>query len=100
MVSGSVSSAGSDSSGVLRDQRDRGRDIEGILKQWFTFVKPNFEKVNALVGDCSSLGINRTRQYVNPQRNVADIIVPRGVENHVAMCKWNGSRAIESRVLT
>ncbi|GAB1316750.1 Uridine kinase [Madurella fahalii] len=52
---------------ILRDQRDRGRDIEGIIKQWFTFVKPNFEK------------------YVNPQRNVADIIVPRGVENHVAM---------------
>ncbi|KAK4108441.1 uridine kinase [Canariomyces notabilis] len=52
---------------ILRDQRDRGRDIEGIIKQWFTFVKPNFEK------------------YVNPQKNVADIIVPRGVENHVAM---------------
>ncbi|KAL1838320.1 hypothetical protein VTJ49DRAFT_2810 [Mycothermus thermophilus] len=52
---------------ILRDQRDRGRDLEGIIKQWFKFVKPNFEK------------------YVNPQRNVADIIVPRGVENHVAM---------------
>ncbi|KAK4185932.1 P-loop containing nucleoside triphosphate hydrolase protein [Podospora australis] len=52
---------------ILRDQRERGRDIEGIIKQWFSFVKPNFEK------------------YVNPQRNVADIIVPRGVENHVAM---------------
>ncbi|EGS22051.1 uridine kinase-like protein [Thermochaetoides thermophila DSM 1495] len=47
---------------VLRDQRDRGRDLEGIIKQWFKFVKPNFEK-----------------------RKVADIIVPRGVENHVAM---------------
>ncbi|KAL2137217.1 hypothetical protein VTI74DRAFT_6428 [Chaetomium olivicolor] len=52
---------------ILRDQRDRGRDIEGIIKQWFKFVKPNFEK------------------YVDPQRKVADIIVPRGVENHVAM---------------
>lgn len=31
---------------VLRDQRDRGRDIDGIIKQWFTFVKPNFEKVS------------------------------------------------------
>ena len=31
---------------VLRDQRDRGRDIEGIIKQWFAFVKPNFEKVS------------------------------------------------------
>ncbi|KAK0744203.1 uridine kinase family-domain-containing protein [Schizothecium vesticola] len=52
---------------VLRDVRDRGRDIDGIIKQWFSFVKPNFEK------------------YVDPQRKVADIIVPRGVENQVAM---------------
>ncbi|KAH6668624.1 uridine kinase [Plectosphaerella plurivora] len=29
---------------VLRDVRDRGRDVEGIMKQWFGFVKPNFEK--------------------------------------------------------
>ncbi|KAJ4294739.1 Uridine kinase [Collariella sp. IMI 366227] len=52
---------------ILRDQRERGREIEGIIKQWFKFVKPNFEK------------------FVDPQRKVADIIVPRGVENHVAM---------------
>jgi uridine kinase len=31
--------------------------------------------------------LNFCRQYVNPQAKVADIIVPRGVENHVAMCK-------------
>lgn len=30
-----------------------------------------------------------TAQYVDPQRNVADVIVPRGVENHVAMCEWS-----------
>lgn len=30
---------------VVRDVRERGRDIEGIIKQWFGFVKPNFEKV-------------------------------------------------------
>jgi len=35
-----------DQSQVLRDQRDRGRDLEGIIKQWFKFVKPNFEKVS------------------------------------------------------
>ncbi|KAK4540528.1 hypothetical protein LTR36_009166 [Oleoguttula mirabilis] len=52
---------------LLRDTRERGRDIEGCIKQWFTFVKPNFHK------------------YVEPQRNVADIIVPRGVENRVAI---------------
>lgn len=38
---------------VLRDVRERGRDIEGCVKQWFSFVKPNFHK------------------YVEPQKNVA-----------------------------
>ncbi|KAI0481999.1 uridine kinase [Xylariaceae sp. FL0804] len=52
---------------ILRDVRDRGRTVEGCVKQWFGFVKPNYEK------------------YVVPQRNEADIIVPRGIENRVAM---------------
>ncbi|KAI1499398.1 uridine kinase [Biscogniauxia marginata] len=52
---------------ILRDVRDRGRTVEGCIKQWFGFVKPNYEK------------------YVVPQRNHADIIVPRGIENRVAM---------------
>lgn len=30
---------------VLRDVKERGRDVEGCVKQWFAFVKPNFEKV-------------------------------------------------------
>lgn len=37
---------------LLRDVRERGRDIEGCIKQWFSFVKPNYHK------------------YVEPQRNV------------------------------
>ncbi|RFU32882.1 hypothetical protein B7463_g3452, partial [Scytalidium lignicola] len=52
---------------ILRDVEERGRDIEGCIKQWFAFVKPNFER------------------YVEPQRKVADIIVPRGVQNRVAI---------------
>ncbi|EON61021.1 hypothetical protein W97_00231 [Coniosporium apollinis CBS 100218] len=52
---------------LVRDVRDRGRDIEGCIKQWFSFVKPNFYK------------------YVQPQREVADLIVPRGIENKVAI---------------
>ncbi|KAI1277108.1 uridine kinase [Xylaria sp. FL0933] len=52
---------------ILRDVRDRGRTVEGCIKQWFGFVKPNYEK------------------YVVPQRIQADIIVPRGIENRVAM---------------
>ena len=38
---------------VMRDVRERGRDIEGCIKQWMSFVKPNFER------------------YVEPQRKVA-----------------------------
>lgn len=38
---------------VLRDVEERGRDIEGCIKQWFAYVKPNFET------------------YVEPQRKVA-----------------------------
>lgn len=70
---------------VVRDVRDRGRDIEGCIKQWFGFVKPNFEKVRP------SSVISGTRrqadpiQYVEPQRKVADLIVPRGIENRVAL---------------
>jgi hypothetical protein len=40
---------------VLRDVEERGRDIEGVIKQWFAFVKPNFER------------------FVEPQRKVAGI---------------------------
>lgn len=52
---------------LVRDVRDRGRDIEGCIKQWFAWVKPNFTR------------------FVEPQRNSADIIVPRGIENLVAI---------------
>lgn len=52
---------------LLRDVEERGRDIEGCIKQWFSFVKPNFHR------------------YVGPQREIADIIIPRGIENKVAI---------------
>ena len=70
---------------VIRDVRERGRDIEGCIKQWMSFVKPNFEK------------------FVEPQRKVAgknswsevegkeilnlhvDIIIPARLENRVAI---------------
>lgn len=52
---------------MVRDVKERGRDIDGCIKQWFGFVKPNFSK------------------YVAPQREIADIIIPRGIENKVAI---------------
>ncbi|RAK92558.1 uridine kinase [Aspergillus costaricaensis CBS 115574] len=52
---------------IMRDVRERGRDVEGIVKQWFTYVKPSY------------------KQYVEPQRAVSDIIIPRGIENRTAI---------------
>lgn len=52
---------------LVRDVKERGRDIEGCIKQWFGFVKPNFYK------------------FVAPQRELADLIIPRGIENKVAI---------------
>lgn len=52
---------------ITRDVRERGRNIEGCIKQWMSFVKPNFEK------------------FVEPQRKVADIIIPARLDNRVAI---------------
>ncbi|KAB8218462.1 PRK-domain-containing protein [Aspergillus novoparasiticus] len=42
---------------VMRDVKERGRDIEGIIKQWFTFVKPSYTR------------------FVEPQRSISDMVV-------------------------
>ncbi|KAL4655332.1 uridine-cytidine kinase-like 1 isoform X4 [Arapaima gigas] len=50
-----------------RDITERGRDIEGVIKQYHKFVKPAFE------------------QYIEPTMRLADIVVPRG-EATVSLC--------------
>ncbi|XP_044129298.1 uridine-cytidine kinase-like 1 isoform X1 [Bufo gargarizans] len=52
---------------LKRDITDRGRDIVGVIKQYNKFVKPAFE------------------QYIEPTVQLADIVVPRGGENSVAV---------------
>ena len=52
---------------LVRDVRERGRDIEGIIKQWFDWVKPVYQK------------------WVEPQKEGADVIVPRGMQNKMAI---------------
>ncbi|XP_077990892.1 uridine-cytidine kinase-like 1 [Glandiceps talaboti] len=52
---------------LKRDISERGRDIVGVLKQYNKFVKPAFE------------------QFIEPSIQHADIVVPRGGENEVAM---------------
>ena len=52
---------------LKRDIAERGRDLEGVLKQYWTMVKPSFG------------------YYIQPTITHADIIVPRGGENEIAI---------------
>lgn len=52
---------------LLRDMVERGRSLDGIIKQWNMFVKPN------------------SLRYVAPTMQSADIIIRRGADNTVAM---------------
>ncbi|KAK2543261.1 Uck2 [Columba livia] len=53
---------------VLRDISERGRDLEQILSQYITFVKPAFE------------------EFCLPTKKYADVIIPRGADNEG---EWN-----------
>jgi len=52
---------------VLRDIQDRGRNLDHVLHQYTSLVKPAFE------------------EFCIPTKKFADVIIPRGVENTVAI---------------
>ena len=52
---------------ILRDVSERGRSLESVLSQYQTTVKPMHE------------------MYVEPSKKFADLIVPEGGENYVAL---------------
>ena len=52
---------------LVRDVSDRGRTLESVIEQYTTTVKPMHE------------------QFVEPSKKYADIIVPEGGYNHVAL---------------
>ena len=52
---------------LVRDVSDRGRTLESFIEQYTTTVKPMHE------------------QFVEPSKKYADIIVPEGGYNHVAL---------------
>ncbi|MBO4872005.1 MAG: uridine kinase [Lachnospiraceae bacterium] len=52
---------------IRRDVEDRGRSMQSVLDQWCTTVKPMYE------------------MYVEPTKKKADIIVPEGGRNQVAL---------------
>ncbi|XLR44438.1 hypothetical protein S83_029098 [Arachis hypogaea] len=52
---------------IRRDTVERGRDINSVLEQYAKFVKPAFD------------------DFVLPSKKYADVTVPRGGDNHVAI---------------
>ena len=52
---------------ILRDVQERGRTVESVIDQWCNTVKPMYES------------------FVEPTKKRADIIVPEGGENAVAL---------------
>lgn len=52
---------------IRRDTVERGRDLNNVLEQYAKFVKPAFD------------------DFVLPTKKYADVIIPRGGDNHVAV---------------
>ncbi len=52
---------------IVRDVRDRGRSLESVIDQYLTTVKPMHE------------------QFVEPSKRRADVIIPEGGQNRVAL---------------
>lgn len=52
---------------IIRDVRDRGRSLDSVIDQYLTTVKPMHE------------------QFVEPSKRRADIIIPEGGHNQVAL---------------
>ena len=56
---------------IVRDVRDRGRSLESVINQYLSTVKPMHE------------------QFVEPSKRNADLIIPEGGRNEVAMSMVN-----------
>ena len=52
---------------IVRDVKERGRSLDSVISQYLTTVKPMHE------------------QFVEPSKRRADIIIPEGGENLVAL---------------
>lgn len=78
---------------LKRDIAERQRDLVGVLQQYNKFVKPvSVLKFNLFRHDCKSvieyklpLFFQAFDQYIAPTVVYADIVVPRGGENSVAI---------------
>ncbi|MCY7723850.1 uridine kinase, partial [Bacillus pumilus] len=52
---------------ILRDTKERGRSIDSVIEQYVSVVRPMHN------------------QFIEPTKRYADIIIPEGGQNHVAI---------------
>jgi uridine kinase len=52
---------------LVRDIKTRGRSMESVIEQYLTTVRPMHD------------------EFVEPSKRYADLIIPEGGENHVAI---------------
>lgn len=52
---------------ILRDTKERGRSIDSVIEQYVSVVRPMHN------------------QFIEPSKRYADIIIPEGGQNHVAI---------------
>ncbi|KAG9351000.1 hypothetical protein JZ751_024889 [Albula glossodonta] len=72
---------------VLRDISERGRDLEQVLTQYITFVKPAFEEFCLPVSRSCTPPNPALNPHLKPTptKKYADVIIPRGADNLVAI---------------
>jgi uridine kinase len=52
---------------ILRDMKERGRSLDSVIEQYISIVRPMHN------------------QFIEPTKRYADIIIPEGGQNHVAI---------------
>jgi len=52
---------------IKRDMEERGRSLDWVIEQYFSVVKPMYH------------------QFIEPTKRYADIVIPEGVSNVVAI---------------
>lgn len=65
---------------IRRDTLERGRDVAGVIEQYAKFVKPAFD------------------DFVLPTKKYADVIIPRGGDNHVSADRLEQGRCVDTWV--
>ena len=83
---------------------NRGRDLEQILSQYTTFVKPAFEEFCLPVRSSTHCDLRLTSLKLNmvsvcfdlQTKKYADVIIPRGVDNMGMLASFSHSERVQA----